>query len=197
MLNLDDAFNHFPTIKTNRLTLRQIKMEDMDAHFAIFSNPEVMAGHGMSPYTDRSQSEEMLSWYGRAFLQRKAMRWAIIHQETGQFIGSCGYFHITPEHFRAEIGYELDPAFWRQGLGTETVVAILEFAFATVNFHRIEAIVDPNNAASAALLRKIGFTEEGLLRDRFYDEEKEAFVNDWIFSILKPEFMSKYGATEM
>lgn len=193
MLNLAEAFDHFPILKTDRLILRQIKMEDVDAHFAIFSNPEVMAGHGVSPYRERSQSEEMLSWYGRAFLQHKAIRWAIIHSEAGQFIGTCGYFRISPEHFRAEIGYELDPIFWRQGLGTEAVVAILRFAFETINFHRIEAIVDPNNAASAALLRKIGFTEEGLLRDRFYDEEKEAFVNDWFFAMLKPEFIASYS----
>ena len=192
MLNLDHAFNHFPLITTKRLMLRQITNADADAHFAIFTIAEVMAGHGTSPYTDRAQSEEMINWYSNAFLQQKAMRWAIIHQETDQFIGTCGFHSIRPGHHRAEIGYELHPAYWRQGLGSEAVLAILHFAFETAEFHRIEAIVDPNNPASAGLLRKVGFTEEGFLRDRFYDQELDTFVDDWFFAMLQPDFIARY-----
>lgn len=192
MLNLDQAFAHFPTITTSRLILRQITIADADAHFALFSKPEVVAGHGTEPYTDRSQSEELIGWYTSAFLEQKAIRWAIIHKEEDKFIGTCGLHRLILGHHRAEIGYELDSNYWRQGLGAEAVWGVLRFAFQTAEFHRIEAIVDPENAASAALLRKVGFSEEGFLRERFYDEAKNTFVDDWFFSILKSEFEKIY-----
>ena len=192
MLNSEQAFAHFPKITTSRLVLRQITLTDAEAHFGLFSKPEVMAGHGTEPYTERAQSEELIGWYTSAFLERKAMRWAIIHKAEDKLIGTCGLHRLRLGHHRAEIGYELDPDYWRQGLGSEAVWAVLRFAFETVGFHRIEAIVDPANEASAALLRKVGFTEEGFLRERFYDEEKDQFVDDWFFSILKSEFEQQY-----
>ncbi len=192
MLNLDQVFNQFPQITTSRLILRQITLSDADAHFGLFSKPEVMAGHGVEPYTERTQSEKLIGWYSSAFLERKAMRWAIVHKIDDKLIGTCGLHRLRLGHHRAEIGYELDPDYWRQGLGSEAVWGVLRFAFEIAGFHRIEAIVDPANKASAALLRKVGFTEEGFLRERFYDGEKDQFVDDWFFSILKPEFEQLY-----
>jgi ribosomal-protein-alanine N-acetyltransferase len=185
-LNLDKAFATFPRLQTRRLALRQMTAVDTDALFAIYSEWAVVAGHGIPPFTQTAQATERIEWYQRAFAEKRAIRWAITRQGEDQLIGTCGFHHLVKQHFRGQIGYELAPAYWRQGIMTEALQSIVRFGFEEMGFHRIEAIVDPENVASANLLRKIGFQEEGFLRQRFYDEPE--FVDDWFFSMLKPDF---------
>lgn len=185
-MNLEDAFTPFPQLETVRLCLRQMTQADAADHFALYSQPQVTAGHGSLPYRDIAQSEELISWYEQAIAERRAFRWAITRRDEDRLIGTCGFHHIRPPHFRAEIGYELHPDYWRCGIGSEAVAAMVRFGFEKMGLHRIEAVVDPANQASAALLRKVGFQEEGYLRERFYDNGR--FVDDWFFSLLKPEW---------
>ena len=75
---------------------------------------------------------------------------------------------------------------------TEAVTAVLRFGFEEIGFHRIEAIVAPGNIASANLLRKVGFREEGFLLERFFEDGR--FIDDWFFAILKPDFDKTWKA---
>ncbi len=61
----------------------------------------------------------------------------------------------------------LDPARQSRGLAGEAVGAVLAFGFATLNLHRVEADVDPENVASLRLLGRLGFAEEGRFRERW------------------------------
>ena len=70
------------------------------------------------------------------------------------------------EYREYEIGYSLNPRYWRQGLGYEAVTHLLDFAFGSVGAHRVFAYIDPLNHASLWLAEKVGFRREGhLLRD--------------------------------
>lgn len=186
MMNLDKAFATFPQIETERLTLRRMTRRDASDHFAVFRQPQVAAAHGMPPYEKLAESKKLIDWYDEAFSEKRAIRWAITLRDDGRLLGTCGFHTIHHKHAFGEIGYELHPNYWRQGIGSEAVRAIVGFGFLQMGFHRIEAIVDPDNAASANLLRRVGFTEEGFLRERFYDNGR--FVDDWFFSILAHEY---------
>lgn len=72
---------------------------------------------------------------------------------------------LIVENHRAEIAYDLGTRFWKRGYATEAVRALMEWGKESFELHRIEAKVDPRNSASIALLEKLGFSEEGLLRD--------------------------------
>ena len=66
---------------------------------------------------------------------------------------------------RASIGYIIDPTRHRQGIATEAVSALLEHCFGDLRLHRLQAFINPDNTASRALIEKLGFRQEGLLRD--------------------------------
>lgn len=175
-----------PVLESDRLRLRPLAPSDAGAIFEHFHNPQVAAGHGIVPWDDPSKGEAYIRWYAQALSNSEACRWVITPIEQDRLIGSIGLHQISPEHYRGEIGYDLQPAFWRQGLATEAVRAVLQICFTQIGFHRIEAIVDPDNAASAALLKKVGFQFEGDLRERFFDGER--FVADRFYGLLKEEF---------
>ena len=175
-----------PPIETKRLLLRALEPEDIEDYFALYSNVKVTAGHGMAPWKDPEQALHLMDWYAQAAIDNRGCRWAITERGPNRLIGSLGYHAIEEEHYRGEIGYDLLPEYWGRGIGSEAVVAVVRFGFEEIGFHRIEAIVDPDNQASAGLLRKVGFTEEGYLRERYFDNGR--FVDDWMFSILRPEF---------
>ena len=82
-------------------------------------------------------------------------------------IGTCSLFNVSKQCRRAEIGYGIAPAYWRQGYMFEAVSALLAFAFDTLAMNRLEADIDPRNTASARSLEKLGFQREGLLPERW------------------------------
>lgn len=185
-LDLTVAWQTFPILSTDRLLLRELTFADVPEHFSLYSNLNIAEAHGSKPYTKLWESEQYIEWYKNAFVSKEAIRWGIVLQGETAVIGTVGFHELSKRHFRAEIGYELHPHYWRQGIATEAIKAVLGFGFNTMALHRIEANVDPNNQASAKLLRKVGFTEEGYLRERFYDNGR--FVDDWYFAILRHEF---------
>lgn len=179
-------FTEFPCLKTERLLLRQIQPEDAEALFATFSDEEVMEFYGHLPHRSLDDSRELIrqqqAWYAR----REGIRWGITRRGYDTVIGSCGFYLFDESFHRAETGYELSRAFWSQGIMTEAMSAIITYAFTELNLHRIEAVVDDVNERSKGLLRKLGFTHEGTLRQHFYFRDR--FWDEHYFGLLKDEW---------
>jgi ribosomal-protein-alanine N-acetyltransferase len=95
-------------------------------------------------------------------------------------IGTIGYYHIKPEHFRAEIGYMLLPEFQGRGFITEAIDVVVSYGFAEMKLHSVEAVLDPNNLASASVLEKCGFTKEGHFKENEFYNGK--FIDTAIYS---------------
>ena len=187
MLDLSQAWSVFPVLETERLILRALRPDDAPDHFALWSDPVVMAAHGSPPYTDLAQSEDFIQRQTGYFAAHEGIRWAVTRRGQDRLIGTCGYHHLSRQHHRAEIGYELERASWRQGIMLEALRAVLRHGFLDMGLHRVEATIDPDNDASAGLLRRLGFTYEACLRERFrYDDGR--FADDWYFSLLAHEF---------
>ncbi|HXH70190.1 MAG TPA: GNAT family protein, partial [Pyrinomonadaceae bacterium] len=86
----------------------------------------------------------------------------------------------------AYLGYLLFDKFTGKGFMTEAVELVLKYAFQTLKLHRIEANVQPQNAASIAVLKRANFTKEGFspkylkIGGRWRDHERWAIiVEDW------------------
>jgi ribosomal-protein-alanine N-acetyltransferase len=90
---------------------------------------------------------------------------------------------------RVAIGYIVDPARQRQGLGGEAVSAMLKFCFGDLGLHRVQALIHPDNAPSRALAEKLGFRCEGRLRDnlRVGDEWRD----DMLYALLANEHLNQ------
>lgn len=179
-------FDAFPEIETERLILREIMPEDAPAIFAIFGDDAVTRYYDLETYTNQTQAEELIDFFDESFELERAIRWGIERKADGRLMGTCGYVWLR--RFRGEIGYDLAQAYWRQGYMAEALSGILEFGFDPLGLNRIEALTMTENQASAGLLHKLGFQQEGILRQ--HDYFKGAFHDMRLFSILAHEFFT-------
>lgn len=86
--------------------------------------------------------------------------WGLYQNDSGDYVGDL-CFKGLPENGPPEIGYGLDKEYWNQGYATEAVRAACRWALAQPGVTAVEAETDPANAASQAVLRKVGFVPTG------------------------------------
>lgn len=187
MNKLRIAFATFPVLHTERLVLRAIEQKDRADMFRIMSDTQVMRYFGSEPMVMPEEAEMRIEDIRKAFAERSGVRWAITWREGGDFLGTCGFWRLIPEHFRAEVGYELAPEWWGKGIMPEAIGAALNFAFTRMGLHSIEAQIDPANTASRRVLEKLGFVQEGYFHENYYDTNRRAFTDTAIFSLVKPK----------
>ena len=101
-------------------------------------------------------------------------------------IGSCGFLNRQPQHYKAEIGYELSKSYWGQGIAGEALHVVLAYGFQQLDLERVEALIEPANTASQKLVKKHVFLKEGLLRH--YEYTRGKFDDLYMYSLLKGDF---------
>lgn len=181
----DKIFCVFPEINTERLNLREIKQEHAESIYKILSKSEVVKYDRLELLTNIKQAEDIITWFNDEFKRKQAIFWGISLKGESEIIGFCKCEIEVPK-VRADLGYNLRPDYWNSGIMTETLGAIIDFTFKTLNINRIEAAVSTNNYSSSRVLEKLGFVREGILRERSYLNDG---CHDMImFSILKKEY---------
>ncbi|WLD92744.1 GNAT family N-acetyltransferase [Alkalihalobacillus sp. AL-G] len=158
----------FPKLYTERLVLREITQDDLEAIFMIFSNPDVLTYYGMDPIKSKEEVGDLIQKYRVGFEHGTVYRWAIVREEDNAFLGTCGYHNWHHRYFRSEIGYELSPDYWGMGYMQEAARAILDYGYSELGMHRIGALISPQNKSSIRLVERLGFKNEGLLKDYAY-----------------------------
>ena len=118
--------------------------------------------------TGRGEAEGLVAEILEAFAQRSMLNWMVAARDGDAVIGTCTMFRFEPRHRRAEIGYALRSDHWGRGLAREAAELALDWAFRVLDLHRVEADIDPRNDGSRALLQRLGFSSEGLLRQRSF-----------------------------
>lgn len=172
-------------IQTKRLKLRKMKLSDSASLFNIWSDPEVTKFMNINSFTDESQAVEMIKILNNLSLESKAIRYSIIELESNRIIGSCGYNSIDSSNAKAEIGYDISKDYWGKGYAPDTIQSLMDYAFNTLNFNRIEAKVEPENNNSIRVLQKLNYTFEGTMRK--CEMSKGKFIDLSIFSKLVTE----------
>ncbi|MCA9932490.1 MAG: GNAT family N-acetyltransferase [Ardenticatenaceae bacterium] len=185
------AFSSFPDLYTPRLHLRQLRPSDAADMFAFLSDEQVTRYFGLETFNDIEEARQRIRTINASFRSQAALRWGISRREDDTLIGTCGYIYWKWRHRHAAVGYELARPFWRQGIMQETLTAVLEFGYTRMNLHRVEALVMPENTPSSALLQKLGFHSEGLLRD--YGFWSGEFHNLTVYSLLRHEWQNGNG----
>ena len=154
----------FPEFLTNRFRMRRIKPSDIDRVYAGLSDAQVVAHYGVS-YDSLDATQEQMRWFDQLLDNKSGIWWGLARLEDDLLMGACGFNDWSHEHRQVHLGYWLLPEYWRQGLLREGLPFILRHAFQHMAVHRIHADVEPENIASGALLRHLGFVHEGTLRD--------------------------------
>jgi RimJ/RimL family protein N-acetyltransferase len=135
------------------------------------------------PYTDAAADE----WFALAARiteqQGRPVNWAI-RNAAGALIGGCGFdgFQVGKSH-RAEIGYWLAKPFWGRGIMTGVVRRLCRHAFEDFALVKVTAHVFSYNPASARVLEKCGFLEEGFLRKHYLKDGK--LIDARLFGLLR------------
>jgi ribosomal-protein-alanine N-acetyltransferase len=171
------------SLETERLVLRPIRREDEAFAVRHFTDPAVWRFMlDDEPITTAEQVAAIVGDYVDA-PGDTYNRWVLTLGAGGEPIGTCGFHRWSRQHRRAEIGYDLSPAWHGRGYMREAVGAMLRHGSGPMGLHRVEALVAVDNLRSAHLLRSLGFAREGLLREsffsggRFHDHELYALLS--------------------
>lgn len=180
----------FPVLETQRLLLREFQPADIPAVFEMYTHPDLTRWLEHETMTSLAEAEQRVHARKGLFERGMGCRWAITFKERPEdVIGSCGYFSVRISTHTYEMGYDLHPDYWRQGLMTEALTAVLQASFAPgalYPLHRLEALVDPGNDASIGLLTQLGFTRESTRREFGY--WKGAYQDVIVFALLAHEW---------
>lgn len=178
----------FPCIETERLILREMRLDDATAVFLNFSDPDVVE-YIMKPIGSINEARGFIEEWIAGFSQRKALVWALTLKTDGTFLGTCGFEAFNWHSRRGEVGYDIGQAHWGKGLMAEAMRAALDYAFQDLELHRVEAHTLLDNTRSVSLLRRLGFHQEGAFRERIYLRDR--FWDQGFFGLLHQDWLSQ------
>src|SRR5688572_20483158 len=138
-------FEIFPNLETERLILNEITMGDLEDFHAMRSDNRIMQFIPGRLAKTKQDSIEVIQRSHNLLSEGNNISWGIRLKETGQLIGSIGFYRIQWPNLRGEIGYILHPDFQGKGIMSEALKKIVDFGFQTMKFHSIEAVLDPEN----------------------------------------------------
>lgn len=180
MLELN--FFPFPEIKTPRLLLRKMKLNDAEELHRMRSDEEVMKYIDRPRTATLKDAKELLRKFIFDTENNNIVNWAIAWPETNKMIGTIGLWNFQKTNYRAEIGYMLAAEMQRKGLMIEALEAVINYAFNVIKLHSIEATINPGNEASTKILERNGFVKEAHFKENFYFNGK--FLDSIVFSLL-------------
>ena len=183
---INSVFNTFPVLETESLILRDFSYSHTRDLYMIRSNQKVMEFMDSLTHQSLIDSEEMIALMLDSFLDETGINWAIENKYDGKMIGYIGFWRIMSENVRAEIGYALKKHVWGKGYMKEAAWEILRFGFEQMGLHSVEANVNPNNLASARLLKSLGFQKEGHFRENYLFEDH--FIDTDVYSLIESGF---------
>ncbi|HYN80479.1 MAG TPA: GNAT family protein [Gemmatimonadaceae bacterium] len=160
--------SELPTLVASNLHLRALTRADIPALFSIFGDPEVTRYWSHPALATEEDAAKLLDHITSSFKTRSLFQWGLARREDNLVIGTCTLAGLDRGHRRAELGFALARAEWGKGLMAEMLPILVDFAFGPLSLHRLEADVDPRNAASLCTLERLGFRKEGYLRERYH-----------------------------
>lgn len=176
------------TLHTPRLTLRFLEPYDADALFAIYADPQAMRYWSCTPWRELGQAASHIATSRQHYESGESLRLAVTLAASGELIGTATLYGFHRANRRCEIGYMLSRAHWGQRYMPEALGALIDHGFDQLDLHRIEADLHPANGASATILERLHFHQEGRLRERwFVDGELSDSV---IYGLLRSDWQA-------
>ena len=162
-------------IETERLYLKVLTLEHTEEVFQLFSDEDITRYMDIEPCKSLTEAEEIITYH----LEDTGCRWGIFTKEKEEFIGTCGFHYIRNHNeFIGEVGFDLSKGHWGNGFISEAMKSLLEYGFKAMSLETIDATVDPRNEKSIALMNRLGFRRDAVLRENliYFYLTKE----DWI-----------------
>ena len=147
-------------LETDRLVLRMFVDDDLDAYYAICSDPEVMEFIGQGKTMNRLDAWRQIAVMLGHWQLRGYGSWAIEEKASGRLVGRVGF--INPADWPGlEIGWALGRSSWGLGYATEAARAALQYGFRTFGFSRVISLIHRENTRSIGVSERLGGIEDG------------------------------------
>lgn len=182
-------------VRTERLLLRPLTTDDIDALFAYRSRPDVCRYVPFEPMTRKVIKERLATQWANTELtdEGQALTLGIEVAGTGRLVGDVVLFWHSRKHGGGEIGYVVHPDSGGHGYATEAAHGLLRLGFDQLGLHRIVARIDERNEPSAKVARRLGMRQEARL------VQNELFKGEWSteldFAILREEWLAHRTAS--
>jgi ribosomal-protein-alanine N-acetyltransferase len=176
---MSDGFDAAPIeISTPRLQLRALLPDDAPAVHAYAFDPEVARFTPWRPHSSELFAKGLI----KVITQPLFLNWAITKPPADLAMGMDFLHSFSKQHQKAEIAFNLAKAHWNQGLATEAVGAVLQFAFLQLGLNRVEALCMPENLSSRKVLEKLHMAFEGRMRKALH--RYDGFHDMDLFAVL-------------
>ena len=180
-----------PTLEGSRLRLRWLTEADAPQVLALFGDPEITRWMGIERRRDEAHAAELIASIAAHANADDLYQWGVALRETDEVIGTVTLASIHPRNRRAELGFAIATAHQRRGYAREAVSTALDHAFGEMDLHRLEADVDPDNAASLQLLQRLGFRREGYMPQRWWVDGR--WTDTVFFGLLADDWRGGAG----
>ena len=150
-------FHPFPTLTTERLTLRQSLDSDADAIFILRSDEEANKFVVRTKPTNRESTPSFIKYINSLTEKNESIFWVICEKADPNLIGTICLWNFSEDKTCAEMGYELSLSSRRKGIMSEALKCVLNFSFHTLKLETIEAFTHKDNVASTRMLAKNNF----------------------------------------
>lgn len=156
-----------PTLETERLSIRIDTEQAYVRAFHTYSDAELKAHFGiLTDQALKTQKEKVRG--GLSTYRTSVVFFHLIERTLDKVIGSFAFHNWYPAHRRSEIGYAMSEDAWKaQGYMREAARPIVEFGFREMALNRMEAVISPQNVPSIKLVERLGFQQEGHLREHY------------------------------
>jgi ribosomal-protein-alanine N-acetyltransferase len=153
-------------LETQRLALRHLVADDLDALYALYRDCE-MRRYFPDGTRTREETKDELEWFLHGHPNYPELGlWATVDRNSGAFLGRCGLlpWEIEGQH-EVELAFLIDKSRWREGLATEAATAIVSHACSVLHLRRLICLISPGNSASVRVAQKVGMSFERDLTD--------------------------------
>jgi RimJ/RimL family protein N-acetyltransferase len=176
-------------IRTERLLLRPWGPDEVDTFHRLRSDPEVARFLYQGPLSREEADTRFAAQRSTITTTDQWMNLAVEVAATGEVAGDVGLCWLSAIDRQAEIGYTFSPAYHGHGYATETAAAVVDLAFSGLGAHRVIGHLDSRNAASAAVLERLGMRREA----HFVENEwvKGEWTDDAVYAVLSAEWQAR------
>jgi [ribosomal protein S5]-alanine N-acetyltransferase len=182
---MTDTVQHGVSLTGDKVRLREFRIEDLDDADAILGDDRVTRWLSFDSRTREQQAEVLTGAIERVqHIPRTEYYLAVTTHTDDRLIGfvRLGLTGVQA----AKLGFAIVAPHWGHGYALDAARTLISFGFATLGLHRISAAIGPDNAASIALVTRLGFTREGRLRDHVFTNG--AWRDSILYSLLAHEW---------
>ena len=174
-----------PVLRGSMVTLRELRLSDAPSLLAMLSTEEV-ARFISPPPTTVEGFERFIAWTHRERAAGNYVCFAVVPHGTDTAVGIFQVRQLEPGFATAEWGFAIGSAYWGTGVFVDGAKLVVHFAFEVIGTHRLEARAAVANGRGNGALRKIGATQEGVLRKSFLRNGE--YLDQTLWTILDEDW---------